>query len=227
MIEVGGKQFITLDDDLYVDGQKVTAAYVDGTRVYPETNGNGVTCIEALFVRKARFEIYGAIPYLYVDWGDGTTLYRSNVDADARLAYVHEYEDYDMHKVTICAKTGRFGGLEFRSVYDAAGSTQPCPSPESYARWCGRTYGIEEPGSPVLRHQRDFLIAYAGTMIVWDINPKPPTINGYVHTASEERTHETDTTYTVSVKFGHLMTFGANETWVYYDGLKLQDWWIF
>lgn len=39
MIEVNGKQFITLDDEMFVNGQKVMRAYANGSQVYPSGGG--------------------------------------------------------------------------------------------------------------------------------------------------------------------------------------------
>lgn len=39
MIEVNGKQFITLNDEMFVNGQKVMRAYANGSQVYPSGGG--------------------------------------------------------------------------------------------------------------------------------------------------------------------------------------------
>ncbi len=227
MIEAGGKQFITLDDDIYVDGQKVMAAYVNGTKVYPETSGHGMTCIEALFVGKARIMAYGTLPYLYTDWGDGTTLYRTiGSDTIGKLVFDHEYDDYKVHKVTISVLADQFSGLEFDATRLVAQDTKPCPSPESYALWCGATNRIVEPDDPILSYQRRILQAYAGVMLDWDINPKPPTIGCYITLLSSERIQMSSTgNLSLDVKFDDRATYRANDTDIGYNGYNLPGWW--
>lgn len=45
MIVVGGKEFITLDDELFVNGQKVRKAYVNGSLVYPDITLDGSVAV--------------------------------------------------------------------------------------------------------------------------------------------------------------------------------------
>ncbi len=227
MIEAGGKQFITLSDDMYVNGQKVTAVYVNGTRVYPETSGHGMTCIEALFVVKASIVAYGNLPYLYIDWGDGTTLYRANgSETSSRVTYEHEYDDSNVHKVTISALIEDFGGLEFKAIEIAGPDSGACSSPESYALWCGSVHGVVEPDDPILQYRNRFLQAYAGVMLEWDINPKPPTIGCYISRLSSEHIQTSSTGgFSLEVKFDSLVIFYANKTYISFEGHRLPEFW--
>ncbi len=103
MIEVNGAQFRTLQNEIYVNGERVTRAYMNGIQVYPEIKMDTVH-FEAGFAVAAYVILHDA-KIVSVDWGDGTCEIFTGEDSPVPSSYSHQYGDGDcsVHNVVIDA----------------------------------------------------------------------------------------------------------------------------